>query len=102
TSDQVAYTSFEADGNGSWTLPSGTRDSLNAITGRKSYNLSNGACSRTGLISSAVYIVSYWSRTGSSFSVTGSTSVKQGKTIRNWTYFEHTITGTTSVSVSGT
>jgi hypothetical protein len=38
--------------------------------------------------------------------VTGSTAVLQGKTITingtQWTYFEHTVTGTTSVSVSGT
>lgn len=105
TVDQVAYTSFEADGNGSWTIGSSSRDTSSAITGRKSYNLSGGACSRSGLTSGATYIVSYWSRSGSSFTVSGSTSTKQGKTITingaSWTYFEHTVTGTTTVTVSG-
>jgi YD repeat-containing protein len=100
TVDQVAYTSFEADGNGSWTIPSGLRDAY-SITGAKCYNLSNGTCSRSNLTSSATYIVSYWSKTGSSFSISGSTAVKQGKTISGFTYFEHTVTGVTSVSVSG-
>src|SRR6187402_1952229 len=98
--DQVAYTSFESDGGGGWTLPSATRDATSAITGVKSYNLSNGACSRTGLTAANAYTVSYWSKTGASYTVTGSTAVKQGKTLNGWTYFEHMVTGTTSVSVS--
>jgi YD repeat-containing protein len=100
TVDQIAYTSFEADGSGSWTIPSGTRDRANAITGTSSYNLSNGAISRSGLTSGNAYIVSYWSKTGSSYTVTGSTAAVQGKTINGWTYFEHTVTGTGSVVVS--
>jgi hypothetical protein len=106
TIDQIAYTSFEADGSGSWTIGSATRDGTTSITGSQSYNLTNGSCSRTGLTSGSTYIVSYWSKTGSSFTVTGSTATKQGKTISinggTWTYFEHTVTGTTSVTVSGT
>jgi YD repeat-containing protein len=101
TVDQVACTSFEADGSGSWTIPSGLRDGGRVITGSKCYNLTNGACSRSGLTSSATYIVSYWSKTGSNYTVGGSTSVKQGKTMYGWTYFEHTVTGVTSTSVSG-
>ncbi|HEY4061757.1 MAG TPA: hypothetical protein VGM30_07640 [Puia sp.] len=100
TVDQVAYTSFEADGNGSWTIGSTSRDT-GAITGTQSYNLSNGNCSRSGLSSGGNYIVSYWSKTGNSFTVSGSTSTKQGKTIAGWTYFEHTVTGITSLSISG-
>jgi hypothetical protein len=99
--DQAAYTSFESDGNGSWTIPSGNRDAANAITGTRSYNLTSGACSRTGLTAATAYIVSYWSKTGSSYSVTGSTGVVQGKTVNGWTYFEHTVTGTATVTVSG-
>jgi hypothetical protein len=105
TIDQIAYTSFEADGNGSWTIGSATRDATSSITGSQCYNLNNGSCTRSGLTSGATYIVSYWSRTGSSFTVTGSTGTKQGKTIFMnggfWTYFEHTVTATTSVTVSG-
>jgi hypothetical protein len=53
------------------------------------------------LSTSDTYVVSYWSKTGTSYSVTGSASVVQGKTIRGWTYFEHTVRGTTTVTVSG-
>ncbi len=101
---QVAYTSFEADGNGSWAIPSSARNDT-SITGNQSYNLVNGAISRSGLTSASTYIVSYWSKTGSSFTVGGSTGVNKGKTIAmnggTWTYFEHTVTGVTSTSISG-
>ena len=97
----IAATSFEADGSGNWNIPSSQRDNTGGITGVRSYNLINGACSRSGLNSSNTYIVSYWSKTGNSYSVSGSTGVKQGKTINGWTCFEHTVTGVASVSVSG-
>jgi hypothetical protein len=101
----IAYTSFEADGTGNWTIPSSIVDPTSSITGTQSYNLTNGSISKSGLTSSATYIISYWSRTGSSYTVTGSTAIKQGKTIAingaSWTYFEHTVTATTSVTVSG-
>lgn len=102
----IAYTSFEADGTGNWVVPSTTVDVSSSLTGAQCYNLTNGSISKAGLSSSTTYIVSYWSRTGSSYSVTGSSAVLQGKTISingaSWTYFEHTVTGTTSVTVSGT
>jgi len=97
----IAQTSFEADGTGNWTIPSSIRDSITAaITGIRSYNLSNGAISKSGLNSSVTYIVSYWSMSGT-YSVTGSTGVVTGKTISGWTYYEHTVTGISSVSISG-
>ncbi len=102
---QVAYTSFEASGGGSWTIPAGGLDNSNAITGSKSYNLSNGGVSRSGLSSSTTYIVSYWSKTGSAYTVTGYTGYTQGKTITinggTWTYFEHTVTGVSTVTITG-
>lgn len=103
--DQVAYTSFEADGSGGWTIPSGGRVSSASITGGTSYNLGNGNISRSGLTSSSTYLVSYWSTNRSHDSVTGSTSVKQGKTIAinggTWTYFEHAVTGVGTATISG-
>lgn len=101
--EDVAYTSFEGQSNGSWTVASSNRDSTYSITGRQSYQLSNGSASKSGITSSLTYIVSYWSRNGSgnSFSVTGSSSVKEGKTVNGWTYYEHEVVNTTSVTVSG-
>ncbi len=103
SSDDVAYTSFEGQSNGSWTVNSSNRDSSYFITGRRCYQLSNGNVSRSGLTSGTIYIVSYWSRNGSSssYSVSGSSSVKEGKTVNGWTYYEHSVTGVTTVTVSG-
>jgi YD repeat-containing protein len=98
---QIAYTSFEANGSGSWTIGSGYRDT-GSITGNQCYNLNYGACSRSGLTSANSYVVSYWSKTGNSYTVSGSTAVVQGKTIGGWTYFEHTVSGVSTLSVSGT
>lgn len=98
---QIAYTSFEADGSGNWVVSSPLRDNTASITGNSSYNLSNGSISIGGLSSTSAYVVSYWSKTGGAYSVSGSTSLKQGKTIGAWTYFEHTVTGASSVSVTG-
>jgi hypothetical protein len=98
----IAYTSFEADGTGNWTVPAGGQDSTTlAITGRKSYVMGNGAISIGGLSASRTYTVSYWS-TGGSRTVSGSGTAKQGKTEGSWTYYEHTVTGVTGITVSGT
>ncbi len=98
----IAYTSFEADGNGNgnWSY-TGTPNTSYAMTGSKSLNTIGGyTISKSGLNSATTYIVSYWSRNGY-FNVTGSSAVKAGKTINGWTYYEHTVSGTTSVTVSG-
>ncbi|MDR3714032.1 MAG: hypothetical protein P4L51_14525 [Puia sp.] len=97
----IAYTSFEANGQGNWSFTGTPATDATAPTGSKSYGLSSGSVSKSGLTSGTSYIVSYWSKTGSSYTVTGSTSVKQGKTINGWTYFEHTATGNTTITVSG-
>ena len=106
TVDQVAYTSFEADGSGSWAIGSASRDAV-AITGTQSYNLANGACSRSGLTSANTYIVSYWTTNAAAYTITGTQgSAIQGRTSslngNSWTYFEHKITGQTSISITGT
>lgn len=101
--EDIAYTSFEGQSNGSWTVASSNRDSTYHITGKKCYQLSNGNISKAGLNSGLNYIVSYWSRNGSSssFTVSGSLSVKEGRTVNGWTYYEHLVNATT-VNVSGT
>jgi 20S proteasome alpha/beta subunit len=98
----IAFTSFEADGTGNWSFPAGGVDSVTlSITGRKSYVIGNGAITIGGLSASRTYIVSYWS-TGGSRTVSGSTATKTGKTVGGWTYYEHTVTSVTGVTVSGT
>jgi hypothetical protein len=106
TIDQVAYTSFESNGTGSWSYTGVPDASHGGLTGNKAYALSNGAVSRSGLTSGTTYIVSYWTTSTTANTVSGTTATLQGKTINingtNWTYFEHTVTGTTSVALSGT
>ncbi len=97
----IAYTSFEADGGGGWTIGSTVRDGSHAATGTQAYNLSYGAVTHPGLNSATTYIVSFWNYAGSGPSIAGSTGVVVGKTINNWTYLEYTVTGVTTASVSG-
>ena len=99
----IAYTSFEADGQGRWTFSGAPTANAASPTGGYCYNLgqTSGSITKTGLTSSNTYVVSYWSSTGSSYTVSGSTAVTQGKMINGWTYFEHTVTGVSTITVSG-
>jgi len=101
----IAYTSFEAEGKGRWTIPSTVRDSLTAtISGIKSYNLANGALSKAGLTAGTTYIVSYWTQSATPLTITGTISgyPVNGVATKGWYYHEHRVTGVTSVSLSGT
>jgi hypothetical protein len=99
----IAYTSFEADGQGNWSFTATQVADASAQTGAKVYPLSTSyPITKSGLNSNTTYVVSYWSKTGSSYSVSGSNSVKQGKTINGWTFFEHTASGNATITVSGT
>ncbi|HEY4150832.1 MAG TPA: DUF5977 domain-containing protein, partial [Chitinophagaceae bacterium] len=96
----VAYTSFESDGTGNWNIASANRDITASVTGEASYKLDSGSITKNGLDGNTVYVVSYWSKNGP-FTVSNTQSVKQGGTSNSWTYYEHTVTNTSSVAVSG-
>lgn len=99
----IAYTSFEADGTGNWTIASSLRDNSNAVTGNQSYNLSNGAISKGSLTNGKKYVLAYWSMYGPKPIAGATQTTKTGRTVNGWTYYEHTLTMTsTSLSVSGT
>ncbi|MBV4359102.1 DUF5977 domain-containing protein [Pinibacter aurantiacus] len=104
STNDVAYTSFEPVSSGNWTIGSTVRDSITRFTGRYSYDLSKGALTKTSLTSATSYTVSYWTKNAISYSISGTISGYpiKGKTINGWTYYEHKITGVTSVSISGT
>ena len=100
---EIAYTSFETDGAGNWSVSASQRESSVAITGKRSYAISAGSISKFNLSTSGKYIVSYWKKGGSgSLSVSGATSGKTGATVDGWTYYEHVVSGVTSVTLSGT
>jgi YD repeat-containing protein len=106
-SADIAYTSFEADGNGNWTIGSGTLDQSTGITGKSSYNLNSGSISKSGLNSSTTYIVSYWTKNTSAFNISGTISGYpiQGKseTINGntWTLYVHKVTGQSVITLTG-
>jgi hypothetical protein len=104
---ETAFTSFESNGNGNWS----SIDINNIVydifspSGSKYYQ---GAINlvKSNLLSENAYIVAYWSKDGP-YSVTN-TDAGWPKTIRSvslnnqlWTLYEHRITGTTSIVVSG-
>ncbi|HSZ31944.1 MAG TPA: hypothetical protein VK772_01465 [Puia sp.] len=102
----VAYTSFEADGKGSWTFTGASNADSTSPTGNNCYNLGqmSGSITKSGLTSGNNYIISYWLKRGTPLTITGTVAgyPLQGKTINGWTYFEHKITGQTSVTVNVT
>lgn len=99
--NQVAYTSFEADGTGNWTVGSTTRVTTDAITGQQSYNLGSGNMSRSGLDPAKTYLLSYWTRSGATITATGAQTTTQGHTLNGWTYWEKKISGVSSITISG-
>jgi hypothetical protein len=99
--NDIAYTSFENTFYGNWSVASNTKDTLNAITGTKSYILNNGNITRTGLNSSKQYWVTLWALTGASVSVNGAVMTNALRTQNGWNLFRAIVTGTSTITVTG-
>ena len=99
----IAYSSFEADGTGGWSVSGGGLNPQ-GVTGNSSWSMHLATISKSGLTSTNTYIVSYWTSNGSAYSIAGTVAGYpiQGNRINGWSYFEHKITGVTSVSITGT
>ena len=101
---QIAYSSFESSGKGNWMYGGTPLQVVKAPTGRKAYPLSAVApISKSGLTSGSTYIVSYWTKNASAYTIAGTISGYPivGKTISGWKYFEHKITGQTTITITG-
>lgn len=102
---EVAYTSFEADSKGNWNYTGVPVADASAITGDLVYSF-NGTnnITRTGLVAAKMYVLSYWTKNAVAYSIPGTVgAASQGSAIRGgWTYFEHLVTGVTSVSIGST
>ncbi len=100
---RVAYTSFETSGisTGNWSLGSANRNTQYAFTGKSCYDVSGGNI--TGYtLTSGTYVVSYWTRNGGTFNISGTQGTPiQGRTINGWTHFKHVVTGVQYVVISG-
>lgn len=100
----IAYTSFEADGKGSWVFSGTPVADATAPTGTKAYSLSTGNITRSSLATAKSYVVSYWTKNTSALSIAGTKSgyPVKGRSVNGWTYYEHQVTGVSSVTLSGT
>lgn len=97
---EIAYTSFESNGSGNWSLAGYRLLDPTAPTGKYAFNIT-GNLTRSSLPAKS-FIVSYWKKSGT-VSVTNSTSVITGRSIGSWTYYQHLVSLATagSVTVSG-
>lgn len=98
----IAYTSFEADGTGNWAI---TRSAIvvdaTSPTGQKCYNITSASSiTKSGLNTSTAYIVSYWSKNGSSLFTVNGSSGSTGVSANGWTYYEHVISGASTITIS--
>ncbi len=101
----IAATSFESAVKGQWTYSGAPVSEANALTGKKAYLLTNGNITRSTLDANKTYIVSYWSKNGAQ-SVSGGSNITTGRTLNQWTYYEHQVvnpsTGLVTISGTGT
>ena len=101
--DKVAYSSFETDNTGLWTVNGpGSYKSSNSITGSAGFTL--GANSLTASLTiGKPYILSFWAYTGSQVVVSGNAVLKKtGPTNNNFTYYEYAVAaGSAAPTVSG-
>lgn len=100
--ESSAYTSFEAEGSGTWNITGANVNDDSAPTGSKSHTLSQGNVSRSGLNSSISYIVSFWYK-GTLPSVAGGSMVQLDGKIgtAGWTYYKAKLNNASSVTISG-
>jgi hypothetical protein len=97
----VAYTSFEAGGKGGWTYAGTSQINPASITGERCYNLGSGNITKS-VNSGTTYIITYWSKNNTgAVSVNGS-SATEVVTKNGWTLYTKTISGASTLTISGT
>jgi len=102
--NQVAYTSFEADGKGGWSFTGTPTTDSTTPSGYHAYLLTgSNNPSRSGLTGTVAYIVSYWTKNNAAFSITGTVSGYpiRGRSVNGWNYFEHRVSGQTTITIGG-
>ncbi|WP_423149759.1 hypothetical protein, partial [Rubrolithibacter danxiaensis] len=103
TEAEIAYASFEGSESLTFTYNNSAISFLSSKTGKNSYTLSSGnTISKAGLSSAKTYIVSYWTTNSTPYTITGTVgNAVKGIKVGGWTYYEHKITGQTSIILSG-
>ena len=103
TYNDIAFSSFESNGYGGWNFNQANINTSTGLTGTQCYNLTTtSAISKTGLNSSTSYVVTFWVKDDNTSPMlvngqNGTMLYQSG----DWKLYEHTITGATSISVSG-
>jgi hypothetical protein len=101
--NDIAYTSFESNGTGNWSVPGSIADD-EGLTGRHGYYLNTGSIVN-GVYEQSKdlnYVVSYWLKNGSGTAAVNS-AAGTAKIVKNgWTLYEHSLTDPATVTVSGT
>jgi hypothetical protein len=100
STDIIAYTSFESDGTGGWTIGSTQRYKNAAATGSQSYNLSSGTITKS-ITPSVKYKITFWAKKVPTIS--GATQTFTGKkNFEQFTYYEYvTKNDASSITISG-
>ena len=98
--DQSAYTSFETDAGGGWTIDGTPSYSTLSVTGGRGFNLNARTLSpndiSTNITFNKPYILSFWAYQFSNVVVgTALTLTKSGPTINGFTYYEYSVPGGT-------
>ncbi len=109
SSTEIAYTSFESDGNGNWAVSSTVRDNSSSVTGKQSYNLVNGGITLTSIAAGKTYRISYWAKNAlGGFAIISGTggiiNPQAVKIVNGWTYYEQSLTvntGPATIYLSG-
>jgi YD repeat-containing protein len=99
TAADIAYTSFEADGQGGWAVNGNAVPDATAPGGRRCHHLYNGTVSRN-VTPATTYIVSYWKK--GAVTVSGGSLYRTGRTVNGWVYVEYMVNGATAVTLNGT
>jgi hypothetical protein len=96
--NEIAYTSFEGNTNGNWTVPTGNFWYSDAMTGKRSFILSGTIA--TTVAAGKEYVVTYWSK-GNAAGVNGVAGTKL-ISHRGWNCYMHVLPATTTtISVTG-
>jgi hypothetical protein len=99
----IAFTSFEPQAAGGFSFDAGAATTSSKITGSRGLSFSGGPVTKTGLNAAKIYVVSYWVNynTGSLL-VNGGSGQLMRSLPNGWQQYQHSVTGSTSVSISGT
>ncbi len=109
-SASIAYTNFESldrsnTGLGNWVYANAnTTTDATAPMGSKCFTVSGSATLvKSGLNTATGYVVSFWSKSGASITVTGGTvtNVATGNAKSGWLYHEYKVTGASTVTIGG-